>query len=126
MFLISMGEQAFRKEVLESTTPVLVHFGAPWCGPCRMIEPLLTRFQSEWGKCFKLVGINADENLKLSSHYRITTLPTILLFEGGKVIHRLEGLYKRDALWTELHKLMNNSLQASPATATAEPVEPRR
>jgi Thioredoxin domain-containing protein len=125
MFLISMAEQAFRKEVLESTTPVLVHFGAPWCGPCRMIEPLLTRFQSERGKCFKLVGINADENLKLSSRYRITTLPTILLFESGKVIHRLEGLYKRDDLWTELHRLMNGSLQASPPPASTQLVEPR-
>ncbi len=106
---LSMGEQTFEKEVLESTTPVLVHFGAPWCGPCRMIEPLLTRFQSELGKRFKLVGINADENLKLSSHYRITTLPTILLFEGGKVIHRLEGLYKRDDLWKELQQMVGKS-----------------
>lgn len=101
-----MQEQTFVQEVLESPTPVLVHFGAPWCGPCRMIEPLLTRFQTEWGKQFKLLSINADESLKLSSQYRITTLPTILLFRGGNVVYRLEGLYRRDDLWTELQKLM--------------------
>lgn len=108
-----MSEQKFAQEVLESSTPVLVHFGAPWCGPCRMIEPLLTRFQAEWGKQFKLVGINADENLKLSSQYRITTLPTLLFFERGKVIYRLEGLYKRDDLWKELQRFVSNSPQLS-------------
>ncbi|MGA7934823.1 MAG: thioredoxin domain-containing protein [Kovacikia sp.] len=112
-----MAEQKFEQEVLGASTPVLVHFGAPWCGPCRMVEPLLSRFQSEWGKRFKLVGINADENLKLSSHYRITTLPTILLFEKGRVIHRLEGLYKRDELWQELQKVLVSS---SPSTVPAE------
>jgi thioredoxin 1 len=106
---LSMGEQVFTREVLESCVPVVVHFGAPWCGPCRMIEPILTRFQAEWGKQFKLVGINADENLPLSSRYRITTLPTILLFNEGKIIRRLEGLYKRDVLQMELQGLLLQS-----------------
>jgi thioredoxin 1 len=118
-----MGEQTFTKEVLESSVPVLVNFGAPWCGPCRMIEPLLVRFQAEWGKQFKLIGINADENLKLSNQYRIKTLPTILFFEGGKVTYRLEGLYKRDVLWSELQNFM---LQSSCATSIPEGIgQPR-
>ena len=108
-----MSEKAFVEEVLESPTPVVVHFGAPWCGPCKMIEPLLTRFQAEWGKRFKLIGINADENLKLSSRYRITTLPTILLFEEGKVVHRLEGFHRRDDLWAELQRLLIHPSQSS-------------
>lgn len=106
-----MSEQKFVQEVLESSTPVLVHFGAPWCGPCRMIEPLLARIQTEWGKQLKLVGINADENLRLSSQYRITTLPTILFFEEGKVVYRLEGVYKRDDLMKELQRLMGRLVQ---------------
>lgn len=108
-----MGEQTFVEEVLESPTPVVVHFGAPWCGPCKMIEPLLARFQAEWGKRFKLIGINADENLKLSIRYRITTLPTILLFEKGEVVHRLEGLHRRDEIWRELQRLLINPPQTS-------------
>ncbi len=101
---VFVGEKTFSGEVLESSTPVLVHFSAPWCGPCRMIEPLLNSFQAQWGKRFKLIGINADENLKLSSQYQIRTLPTLLFFQEGKVVHRLEGMYQREQLWTELHR----------------------
>lgn len=110
-----MSINTLEKELLESDEPVLVHFGAPWCGPCRMIEPLLSRFQSEYGNSLKLIGINADENLKLASHYRITTLPTILIFEGGKLLHRMEGMYKREALWDELAKLFPSLLQTNSA-----------
>lgn len=107
-----MIQHSFQQEVLESAEPVLVHFGAPWCGPCRMIEPLLSRFQAEFGSSLKLIGINADENLKLASHYQIKTLPTLLFFEGGKVLHRMEGMYKREVLWEELGKLVQSPLSA--------------
>ncbi|MGQ9873228.1 thioredoxin family protein, partial [Leptodesmis sp.] len=86
-----MGDLTFEKEILESSSPVLVHFGAPWCGPCRMIEPLLSRFQAECGSPLKLIRINADENIKLTSHDRITTLPTLLFFVKGELLHRMEG-----------------------------------
>jgi thioredoxin 1 len=109
-----MGEQHFSSEVLGSSTPVVVHFGAPWCGPCRMVEPLLNRFQLEWGKPFKVVKINADENLKLSSQYRIKTLPTILFFEQGELIYRMEGIYRRDDVWSELQKFMSLFTTAAP------------
>ncbi|MDX2232309.1 MAG: thioredoxin family protein [Leptolyngbyaceae cyanobacterium bins.349] len=107
-----MSQSSFEQEILESSGPVLVHFGAPWCGPCRMVEPLLSRFQAESGLPLKLIGINADENLKLASHYRITTLPTLLFFEGGKLLHRIEGMHKREALWDELAKFIKAPLQA--------------
>jgi len=106
-----MLQSSFEQEILESADPVLVHFGAPWCGPCRMIEPLLTRFQSEFGSSLKLVGINADENLRLASQYQITTLPTLLFFEQGKLLHRMEGMYKREVLWDELLRLVQLPLQ---------------
>lgn len=106
-----MGEQTLEKEISDSSGHVLVHFGAPWCGPCRMVEPILSRFQAECGTSLKLIGINADENLKLASRYRITTLPTLLVFEGGRLLHRVEGLYKREILWAELAKLLPMPLQ---------------
>ncbi len=91
-----ISEQAFRSEVLDSSTPVLVHFWAPWCGICRLIEPSLNQLLKEWGEQLKLVSINADENLRLASGYRITTLPTVLLFHGGQVLHRLDSYQKRE------------------------------
>ncbi|MEB3337534.1 MAG: thioredoxin domain-containing protein, partial [Leptolyngbyaceae bacterium] len=81
--LSTVREQSFKQEVLDSSVPVLVNFWAPWCGICRLITPLLTRLQSEWGDHVKIVSINADESLKLASTYRLTTLPTLLVFESG-------------------------------------------
>jgi thioredoxin 1 len=88
--------QAFDAEVLQASTPVLVHFWAPWCGLCRMIDPVLERARSDFGDQFKLVGVNADENLLLASSYRITNLPTVLLFQEGKLLHRLEDLTRKE------------------------------
>jgi thioredoxin 1 len=105
MSLTSISEQAFTQDVLESPTPVLVHFWAPWCGLCRLINPLLMRFQGEWGEQFKVVGFNADQSLKVANTYRLTTLPTLILFEGGKVQHRIDGFHGREDLWKSLETM---------------------
>ncbi len=101
-----IGEQTFVEEVLESSSPVLVHFWAPWCSLCRLIEPALTKLRSDSGGQVKLIGINADENLKLASSYRITTLPTVLLFQGGKLLHRLDSYQNREELRTVLQEVI--------------------
>lgn len=88
--MIAVTEKTFPQEVLESSTPVLVSFWAPWCGICRLVDPLLKQAQSEWNDSLKLVCINADENLKLANTYRLTTLPTVLLFEGGQLRYRID------------------------------------
>ncbi|MBW4618094.1 MAG: thioredoxin family protein [Cyanosarcina radialis HA8281-LM2] len=115
--ILSVNEQTFRSEVLESSTPVIVHFSAPWCGLCRLIEPLLKRFQAEWTKEIKLVVINADENFKLANTYRLTTLPTLILFDRGKAIHRLEGFQGRDDLLRALEKSVADFGLVSASTA---------
>jgi thioredoxin 1 len=111
--VLSVSERTFTQEVLESSTPVLVHFWAPWCGLCRLINPLLTRVQSEWGEQVKLVGINADQNLKLANTYRLQTLPTIVLIENGKVVHRIDSFQGRDDLRMALEKIMVSYLPNS-------------
>lgn len=93
-----VNELTFKQEVIGSTVPVLVNFWAPWCGICRLVTPMLTEVQSEWGEHIKLVSINADENLKLASTHRLTTLPTILLFHQGQVLYRAEQFKGRDDL----------------------------
>ncbi|MEB3292033.1 MAG: thioredoxin domain-containing protein [Synechococcales bacterium] len=94
-----INDQKFTQEVLNSDAPVLVHFWAPWCGLCRLIEPALHHVLQESGSSLKLVGINADENLRLASSYHITNLPTVLLFQGGKVLDRIDTIpSQRDQL----------------------------
>ena len=95
--LVRVNEDTFAKEVLEARAPVLANFWAPWCGLCRLVEPILEEFQFQW-EDVKLVSINADESLKLASNYRLTTLPTLIWFESGKVLHRLEHFSGRTEL----------------------------
>ncbi|QHG16108.1 thioredoxin domain-containing protein [Nostoc sp. ATCC 53789] len=96
--VLSVSERTFTQEVLESPIPVLVNFEAPWCGLCRIIHPLLLQFQAQCGDEIKLVGVNADQNFKLSTTYKLKSLPTLLLIQNGTVRHRLEGFRGREDL----------------------------
>ena len=110
---LSLNERTFRQDVLESSIPVLVDFSAPWCGLCRIIQPLLREFQADWNGQVKLVRVNADENIKLATTYRIKSLPTLLLIEQGQVIQRLDHFQGRDEVRMALKTLMVNSLPKS-------------
>ncbi len=94
--LLSVNEKTFKKEVLDASTPVLVHFEAPWCGLCKMIVPQLIQFQSEWNSHLRLVGVNADQSLMLASTYQLKTLPTLIVFDNGQVIHRVDHFQARE------------------------------
>lgn len=106
--LFSISEQKFTKEVLEANIPVLVHFWAPWCGLCRLIVPQLRQFQADWPDQIKVVGINADQSLKLASTYRLQTLPTLIIFDQGTVLHRLDHFQGREDLKRNLNQFMLN------------------
>ncbi|MEH2058349.1 MAG: thioredoxin domain-containing protein [Nostoc sp.] len=106
VFLVS--ERTFTQEVLESPIPVLVNFEAPWCGLCRIIHPLLLQFQAQCGEEIKLVGVNADQNFKLSTTYKLKSLPTLLLIENGTVRHRLECFRGREDLRLALEEIKAN------------------
>lgn len=100
--MTAVTEKNFAQEVLDSSVPVLVHFRAPWCGICRLIAPVLTQFQTEWPVPIKLFDVNADENFKLANQYQLSTLPTLLYIESGRIIHRLEGFASRDDFSSKL------------------------
>ena len=95
----------FREEVLTSSIPVLVNFGAPWCGLCKAIEPTLIEFRDRWDNQIKLVNINADDNLTLASTYKLTSLPTLILFTNSRISNRLEGFRGREDLRDSLDQM---------------------
>ena len=103
--MLSVNERTFNQEVLESSIPVLIHFWAPWCGLCRLVQPLLSEFHKHGSEYIKIVGVNADENFKLSNAYRLTTLPTLILIENRTVRLRLDSFKGRDELRLVLEEI---------------------
>jgi thioredoxin 1 len=110
--VLSVSERTFAQEVFEASTPVLVHFWAPWCGLCRAIDPTLTTFESEWAGKVKLLGVNADQSFKLANTYRLTSLPTLILFERDKVRFRFEQYQGREELRRTLDSWMLATYQS--------------
>ena len=103
--MLPLSDQAFTQTVLSAAQPVLVHFSAPWCGVCLLIEPLLAKFQSETDEKLKIVQVNADKNLKLANRYNLKSLPTLILFVKGKVAYRVDAIKGRDDLQQQLKTL---------------------
>lgn len=112
--MLSVSERTFVSTVLESPQPVLVYFWAPWCGLCHFVNPLLWKLKTEWGDNLRLVDINADSNLKLAHTYRLRSLPTLLLFEQGRVTQRLEDFRDRQDLYQ-----IQSLIQAQPVVKSS-------
>ncbi len=103
--MLSINHQNFSRVVLESPNPVLLNFWAPWCGLCLLINPSLQSIEKEWDTPLEVVSINADENFQLANRYRLKNLPTLILFNQGKIIHRIEGIKGRHELIEQLHQV---------------------
>ncbi len=92
----------FQSEVVESEKPVLVDFWAPWCGPCRMVAPVLEELAGERGDELKIVKLNVDENQQTAASFEVLSIPTLILFRNGQVAKKVIGAYPKKRLEAEL------------------------
>jgi thioredoxin 1 len=102
--IITATESNFNDEVLRSATPVLVDFWAEWCGPCKMIAPVLEELASEYNGRVKIAKVNIDDNQNLAAQFRVTAIPTLLLFKDGQVMEQMVGAKSKRDLKATLDK----------------------
>jgi thioredoxin 1 len=92
----------FQAEVIESDVPVLVDFWAPWCGPCRMVAPVVQEIAEERGEALKVVKLNIDDNQNTAVQFNVMSIPTLMLFRNGEVAKTVIGAYPKRKLEAEL------------------------
>lgn len=105
--IMTVDQNSFQKNILESTKPVLVDFWAPWCGPCRAVAPIVEELAKEYSGKAGFAKVNVDEAPLLASQYGVMSIPTILVFKGGKPAEQIIGYKPKN----ELKKMLDAALK---------------
>src|SRR5258707_7147902 len=102
--IVEVTDQNFDQDVLKSDKPVLVDFWAAWCGPCRAIAPIVEELATEYKDKIKIGKMDVDSNSATPMRYKVTGIPTLLVFKGGQVVEQLVGYRPKDAIAQALNK----------------------
>lgn len=105
--VLDITDQTFDKEVLKSTLPVLLDLWAPWCGPCRMVSPVVESLADNNKGKLKFCKINVDENQKTASKYGIMSIPTLMFFKDGVIIDTIIGAVPESTLQSKIDELID-------------------
>jgi thioredoxin 1 len=105
---LEVTDNTFDQEVKQSATPVLVDFWAPWCGPCKALGPVIDELASDYAGRVKVVKVNTDDNAATAQSYRISGIPSLLVFKNGELVEQLVGVQKKSALAALLDKHLAN------------------
>jgi len=100
--LAHFSDASFQQEVLEASGPVLVDFTAVWCGPCKMLAPVVEQIAAEYNGTLKVGKLDIDENQETMLQYGVMGVPTLLLFKGGEAVERLVGYMPKDRIVAKL------------------------
>jgi thioredoxin 1 len=100
--LLELTDATFEDEVIRSELPVVVDFWAPWCGPCRMIAPIMDELAGEHAGSVRFAKLNVDENPQTAAQFSVMSIPTLLLFKHGQVAHQIIGALPKNRLVQEI------------------------
>ncbi|TFG46148.1 MAG: thioredoxin [Dehalococcoidia bacterium] len=103
---LEITDDTFDAEVVKSDLPVLVDFWAPWCGPCRMVAPVVEKLEEKHKEKFKFCKVNVDENQKTAGQYKVMSIPTLMFFKGGNVEDTVVGAVPESTLQDKIDKLI--------------------
>ena len=110
--ILDTGEATFDQDVLKSEVPVLVDFWAPWCGPCRMVAPLVEEIANEYAGKLKVAKVNVDDHPSLAMKFGIRGIPTLLLFKNGEVAKQIIGYVPKPVLVEQVDAVLNKELSS--------------
>jgi len=103
---VAISDDSFEQEVLKSDTPVVVDFWAAWCGPCKMIAPILEEIAQDYEGKLKVAKMDVDANTKVASQYKIMSIPSLLFFKDGELVEQIVGALPKAQLVSKVDKVL--------------------